>query len=464
VELRGVFIEDTFAEAFGMRGARVLITAHDERWARQAALSMTGFATSVIGCKCEAGIEREVTAAETPDGRPGVTVLFFTMDSDSLAKRLVERIGQTVLTCPTTACFDGLPDVPERMSVGKSLRVFGDGFQASKVVGGRRYWRVPVMEGEFLVEETFGRLKGVGGGNFLILAESADASLRAAEAAVEAMRGMPGVILPFPGGVVRSGSKVGSKRYKGMMATTNDAFAPTLRALAASSLPEGVNSVLEIVLDGLDAPAIAAAMRVGIAAACTEGVRAITAGNYGGKLGPHHFHLRQIMEGVDGVTTASSGQSQAGPDGAKGGPPGGAPGGAPSSGPGGGSNDTPGGARGDASSGASELVGAGAPPQQHGTAAPAPAPDQSAVDGTGASPTKATAGMTRAGMSPSSADANPNVGASAAAGDPASTPQPAAAPPAAPGAPRGAPPDAGDPPSPGSGLADLGPGDPETIP
>jgi formylmethanofuran--tetrahydromethanopterin N-formyltransferase len=295
VEIRGVAIEDTFAEAFGMRGARAVITARTARWAREAALKMTGFATSVIACKCEAGIERELAPEETPDGRPGVSVLLFTMDSDSLPKRLVERIGQTVLTCPTTACFDGLPDAPDRMPVGRSLRVFGDGFQASKVIGGERFWRIPVMEGEFLVQESFGKVKGVGGGNFLILAESADAALAAAEAAVDAMAGLPGVILPFPGGVVRSGSKVGSKRYKGMIATTNDAFSPTLRAVTQSSLPEDVNSVLEIVLDGLDPPSISAAMRSGIDAACREGVRAISAGNYGGKLGPHHFHLRQIM-------------------------------------------------------------------------------------------------------------------------------------------------------------------------
>ncbi|HEX6535763.1 MAG TPA: formylmethanofuran--tetrahydromethanopterin N-formyltransferase [Gemmatimonadaceae bacterium] len=303
VEIRGVRIVDTFAEAFGMRGSRVLITARTLEWARTAASVMTGFATSVIACKCEAGIERELPPDESPDGRPGVSVLLFTMDSDSLPTRLVERIGQTVLTCPTTACFDGLPDAPDRLPVGRSLRVFGDGFQASKVIAGRRYWRIPVMEGEFLVQEEFGKVKGVGGGNFLILAESAEAALAAAEGAVDAMRGMPGVILPFPGGIVRSGSKVGSKRYKGMIATTNDAYAPTLRALTDSALPEGVSSVLEIVLDGVDAPSIAAAMRAGIDAACRPGVVEITAGNYGGKLGPHHFHLREIMRGgAEGAT------------------------------------------------------------------------------------------------------------------------------------------------------------------
>ncbi|HXI64487.1 MAG TPA: formylmethanofuran--tetrahydromethanopterin N-formyltransferase [Gemmatimonadales bacterium] len=295
MKIKGVAIDDTFAEAFTMRVARIVITGRNPKWAREAAVKMTGFATSVIGCKCEAGIERELPAAETPDGRPGVSVLFLTMDKESLPQQLVVRLGQTVLTCPTTACFDGLPSVPDRLAVGKALRVFGDGFQASKVIGGKRYWRIPVMEGEFLIEEMFGMQKGVGGGNFLILAEDADHGLEAAEAAVDAMTNQPGVILPFPGGVVRSGSKVGSKRYKSLIATTNDAFSPTLRAVTASQVPEGVNSVLEIVLDGTDGPSIEAAMRVGIRAACRPGVRAISAGNYGGKLGPHHFHLRKIL-------------------------------------------------------------------------------------------------------------------------------------------------------------------------
>ena len=298
MKIRGVFIEDTFAEAFTMRVSRIVITGRSTRWVRAAALKLTGFATSVIGCKCEAGIERELPAAETPDGRPGVSVLFMTMSKDDLGKRLIERIGQTVLTCPTTACYDGLPGVPDRVGVGSALRFFGDGFQSSKVVAGERFWRIPVMEGEFLVQEKFGMVKGVGGGNFLILARSADEALAAAEAAADAMTNLPGIILPFPGGVVRSGSKVGSRRIKSMIASTNDAFCPTLRAITQTALPEGVNSVLEIVINGVDSPAIASAMRIGIDAACREGVLQISAGNYGGKLGPHHFHLRQLMNGA----------------------------------------------------------------------------------------------------------------------------------------------------------------------
>ena len=299
MEIRGVFIEDTFAEAFGMRAARIIITGRTRKWALEAATKLTGFATSVIACKCEAAIECELPDNETPDGRPGVSVLFLTMDSDGLAKRLIERLGQSVLTCPTTACFDGLPNAPDRVASGRPLRTFGDKYQISKIVGGQRYWRIPVMEGEFLVPETFGMQKrGIGGGNFLILAEGADVALEAAEAAVAAIEPIPGVILPFPGGIVRSGSKVGARNYKGMIASSNDAYCPTLRPLTSTALPDGVNSVLEIVLDGLTQDAIAQAMRVGIDAACRPGVRAISAGNYGGKLGPYHFHLRQIMAGA----------------------------------------------------------------------------------------------------------------------------------------------------------------------
>lgn len=296
MRIRGVTIEDTFAEAFGMRAARLVITAIDERWAREAALKCTGFATSVIGCQCEAAIERTLTPDETPDGRPGVSVLIFAFDTDGLSRRLVERIGQTVLTCPTTSCFDGLPGAPDRVAAGRALRVFGDRHQASKVIGGRRYWRIPVMDGECLLEESFGVVKrAVGGGNLLILGERIESTLAAATAAVEAISGREGVILPFPGGVVRSGSKVGARGYPALKASTNDAYCPTLRPLVDTALPDGVNAVLEIVIDGLDQPAVAAAMRAGIEAACREGIVAISAGNYGGKLGPYHFHLRQVM-------------------------------------------------------------------------------------------------------------------------------------------------------------------------
>lgn len=297
MKLNGVLIEDTFAEAFAMWGTRAVITGGTQEWAREAATQMSGFATSVIGCKCEAGIERDLPADATPDGRPGTAVLLFAFDAEGLEKRLVERVGQCVLTCPTAACFDGLPEEPDRISVGGQLRYFGDKFQTSKVIDGRRYWRVPVMEGEFLVEETFGARSAVGGGNFIILGESAETALAAAEAGVAAIAGVDGVILPFPGGIVRSGSKVGSRHYS-LKATTNEAYCPTLRGLVESALPDGVNSVLEIVIDGLTADTVGEAMRVGIQAACRPGVRSISAGNYGGELGQYRLELRKLLEGI----------------------------------------------------------------------------------------------------------------------------------------------------------------------
>jgi formylmethanofuran--tetrahydromethanopterin N-formyltransferase len=294
MRLHDAEVVDTFAEAFAMWGARIVITAETPGWADHAARSLTGFATSVIGCKCEAGIERALDAAETRDGRPGVAVLLFAMDADGLAKRLVERVGQTVLTCPTTACFNGLA-VDDEVIVGGRLRYFGDGWQASKVLAGRRYWRIPVMEGEFLVEERFGIVEGVGGGNLIILGEDAANALQAAEAAVAAMRQVEGAIMPFPGGIARSGSKVGS-RYKGQIASTNHVLCPTLRAQTDDSdVPDGVGSVLEIVIDGLGPEPVREAMRRGLDAAARSGALRITAGNYGGSLGPHHFHLRELV-------------------------------------------------------------------------------------------------------------------------------------------------------------------------
>jgi formylmethanofuran--tetrahydromethanopterin N-formyltransferase len=287
-------VVDTFAEAFQMWGARIVVTADTPHWAMTAGRSLTGFATSVIGCKCEAGIERELDAGETPDGRPGVSALLFAVDAEGLGKRLVERVGQTVLTCPTTACFSGL-DAEKTVSVGGLLRYFGDGWQASKVLDGRRYWRVPVMEGEFLVEERFGIVEGVGGGNIIMLAEDVATALGAAEAAASAMRAVEGAILPFPGGIARSGSKVGS-RYKGQIASTNHALCPTLRAqVDDSEVPDGIGSVFEIVIDGLAPEPVREAMRVGLEAAARSGARQITAGNYGGNLGEHHFHLRELV-------------------------------------------------------------------------------------------------------------------------------------------------------------------------
>lgn len=298
MKVNGITIDDTFAEAFGMSGTGVIITADSARWARQAAVTMSGFGTSVIGCGAEVGIDRELKPEETPDGRPGVRVLLFGFSPDALVPQLKNRVGQCVLTSPGSACYAGVA-AKKRIGLGQGPRYFGDGFQTAKILGKNRYWRVPVMDGEFVVEETTGVVTdAVGGGNVLILGNDRAGLLAAAEAAVAAIAEVPDVITPFPGGIVRSGSKVGSK-YKGMIASTNDAFCPTLRGRVKSELGPDTVAVLEIVIDGLSSKAVADAMKAAlkslIEGGAAKGVTRISAGNYGGKLGQHHYHLRELL-------------------------------------------------------------------------------------------------------------------------------------------------------------------------
>ncbi|MBB5425861.1 formylmethanofuran--tetrahydromethanopterin N-formyltransferase [Paraburkholderia sp. JPY303] len=314
LEINGTAIDATFAEAFPMKATRLVITAHTPTWAMHAANSLSGFATSVIGCGCEAGVERTLAPEATPDGRPGVAVLLFAVSTKELAKQIGRRVGQCVLTCPSTAVYSGIDPATSRAPLsdpaplGSGLRFFGDGWQIAKMIdtgnGPTRYWRVPVMDGEFVCEDTAATVKAVGGGNLLLLARDQGAALAAAEAAVAAMRRLPNVIMPFPGGIVRSGSKIGSK-YAGATASTNDAFCPSLIGLASrTELSADVGCVLEIVIDGLTDADVGAAMTAGIGAATglgrAAGVLRISAGNYGGKLGPYHFHLHELAAGLNG--------------------------------------------------------------------------------------------------------------------------------------------------------------------
>ncbi len=299
IEVDGVRVADTFAEAFAITGTRLIITGEKLHWAKTAAAVFCGNATSVIACDVEAAVEGVVAPESTPDGRPGVSVLAFAFSRESLGKAVAGRVGQCILTCPTTACYNGVAGCPrdKQIVVGGQLRYFGDGFQSSKKLDGRRFWRVPVMDGEFTCEDRFGTVKGVAGGNLLLCGSTQRAALRAAERAVAAIRTVADVILPFPGGIVRSGSKVGS-RYKKLKASTNDAYCPSLAALTPSDLPAGTAAVYEIVIDGLSADSVRAAMKAGLGAALNaSGLTLITAGNYGGKLGPHQFYLRDLLDG-----------------------------------------------------------------------------------------------------------------------------------------------------------------------
>ena len=294
----GIRIDDTFAEAFGMSGTALLITAHDEKWALQAAVTMTGFATSVIGCGCEAAIDHAVSASETPDGRPGQRVLIFGMSPEALQTALINRVGQCVLTSPGSACYSDFI-AEKQLKIGDAIRYFADGWQVSKRINSRHFWRMPVMDGEFVCEARTGlTTDAVGGGNLLIMGAKPENTMRAAEAAVAAMHLVKNAIIPFPGGIVRSGSKVGSK-YKTLFASTNEAYCPTLRGIVKTALDPDIANVLEIVIDGLSEATVAASMRAGLAAIIglgpEHGAVRIGAGNYGGKLGQYHFHLKDLL-------------------------------------------------------------------------------------------------------------------------------------------------------------------------
>lgn len=301
--LNGIPVEDTFAEAFDVAGTALIVTNDTARWAMIAATVMTGFATSVIGCGAEAGIDAELSPEETPDGRPGVRILLFGFEPNGLKDQLIKRVGQCILTCPGTACYAGV-DGPTKIKLGGAIRYFGDGFAVAKRLPDatgklRRYWRIPVMDGEFLCEDHVRAVDGaVGGGNLLFLGRKHADTLKVAEIAVEAAAAVPGAILPFPGGIVRSGSKVGG-RTKGMMASTNDAYCPTLKGRAGSLLPPECNVVLEIVIDALTSKGVSDSMRAALHAAtevgAAHGLVAVTAGNYGGNLGRHHYHLRDLI-------------------------------------------------------------------------------------------------------------------------------------------------------------------------
>ena len=294
MQLGSTLIEDTFAEAFGMRYVRLIVTAADEYWLEAGLREFTGYSSSVIACDAETGVEQRLSPGETPDGRVGAAVLVFGFSTDALSKAVPNRTGQCLMTCPSTAVFNGLPEAATKIPLGKHIRFFGDGFQKSKQVAGRRYWRIPVMDGEFLVEDSLGVEKGVAGGNLIIQSDTQTAGLAAARRGTEAIASMSGAITPFPGGVARSGSKVGSK-YKGLVASTSDPFCPTLRGRVESKLHPAANCAYEIVIDGVSEQVVAEAMTLAIRAAAGEGIVAITAGNYGGKLGKFHFHLHKLL-------------------------------------------------------------------------------------------------------------------------------------------------------------------------
>jgi formylmethanofuran--tetrahydromethanopterin N-formyltransferase len=290
-------IQNTFAEMFPMWAGSVLVTADSEAWAMTAAATATGLATSVIMSPAEAGIEGVLSADKTPDNRAGVMIQIYNRNRFELKSQMILRIGQCIMTCPTASAFDAMPNAKRKLKVGRSIRLFGDGFQRKALVGSRKVWKIPVMEGDFIVEDTFGVVEAVAGGNFMILSKDRPSGLKAAEEAVKAIRArVSEVILPFPGGICRSGSKAGSLKYK-LSASTNHLFCPRLRALVSGTqVPEDVNCVYEIVIDGLSVDAVKSAIGEGVrAAANMPGIARISAGNYGGRLGPYKAFLKEAL-------------------------------------------------------------------------------------------------------------------------------------------------------------------------
>lgn len=291
-------VDDTYAEAFRSYYSRIMITASSERLAETAAISSTGFATSALGCGVEAGIERAVGRDKTPDGRPGLLVQYHVWKKDpkEMYNVLLHRVGHCVLTSPTAAVFDATRKPISKIDLGMKLKYFGDGYEELGSVADRKVVRIPIMGGTFIIEREVGMARGISGGNLWFMGSSEGSALEAAYAAVDAISGVPGAIMPFPGGLCSSGSKVGALKYKFMVNSTNHLYCPTLRGrVEGSEVPEGVSSIIEIVINGTSTKSVGNAMGAGIEAARgTDGLVRISAGNFGGKLGKFKIDLKSV--------------------------------------------------------------------------------------------------------------------------------------------------------------------------
>ena len=295
-------IDDTYAEAFRSLYTEFLITARDRRWLDHAVHAATGNASSSILCDCEAGMDRYVGPGgdegfATPDGRPGAIVQLhiprFRKDRvKALERSALVRISQNVLTCPTAACFN-LIDSENYYHMGRKVAYFGNGYQKRIERFGRKMWWIPILGGEFVLDRRLGYADGLMGGNLWFFGDSVDSALEAAEKGVEAIRPVPGVITTFPGGIAGSGSKAGSN-YDFTIASTYEKFCPLLQddLDIEAGLPQGVHSVMEIIMNGQGMQPIIDATQAAIKASVdTPGLIMISAGNYGGHLGKSFIFL-----------------------------------------------------------------------------------------------------------------------------------------------------------------------------
>lgn len=294
-KVNGVPVEDTYCETFTVRIARLLITSVNRKWAYESSMETKGLGRSATIPPFEATIEAEAKPSETPDGRHGFVIQFLDRKFEPLRNWFIVRIRKGVMPYPKTSVFDFLPAEMAEEFVGVRgtiIQTFGDGFEEETKAFGKEVFRIPRMDGYFHIEKKFGVAKGVAGGMFLILAKSDEGALEAAEQAVEGIKTVPYVVGKF----AASGTKVGGKNYKDAIATTNDAYCPTLAQNEGSKISGDVKCVYEVIVSGLRLGNVNRAMKIGIENATrVDGVLKITSTNYGGTLGKGKILLRSLF-------------------------------------------------------------------------------------------------------------------------------------------------------------------------
>jgi len=298
-----VEIEDTYAEAFDGLYFRILVTADDEETLRRAAEDATATPSIVIG-RIEGGIERYVDESETPDGRLGAILQFWAaLDKnkplnevvDKLYREFSYRIRQDILVKPFTAVFDLCTDPIGKIDAMERIGHCGDGYEWTERLYGREMIIIPIMVPDFKIERYLGYGRGVTGGNFWYMCETKKAVLEAGREALKAIGKIEGVITPFD--ICSAGSKAETK-FPHIGPTTNHPYCPSLkdRLGEESKVPEGVNYIPEIVINGVTLKAVKEAMKAGIEAVSkVDGVVKVSAGNYGGKLGDYKIFLRELF-------------------------------------------------------------------------------------------------------------------------------------------------------------------------
>lgn len=289
-------IENTFAEAFTGKCVRAIITAEDEEIVKKAAFDATSTPGAVIG-RVEGGVERFLDASQTPDNRPGAMVQFY-FGLDDLEKFEVElsyRIRQDILVKPFTSLYNATPQPEGYLGMMKQVGHCGDGYEWEENIYGREMIVVPIALPDFKIEKQLGYQSAVMGANFWYMCRTKKGVMEAGNKALEAIREIEGVITPFD--ICSAASKV-ETNYPWIGPTTNHPYCPSLkpRLKVESLVPDDVNYVPEIVINGLDMDKVEMAMKAGLKAVLeVDDVLRVSAGNYQGKLGDYQINLRDLF-------------------------------------------------------------------------------------------------------------------------------------------------------------------------